>query len=188
MSRVDIQPELVVAAAKILHKRVSGADHSDRAEPFQPTHRSQPGLEPTMIGFDEVVRILLHNVTRGRRQLIEYPRVGRRPISAHLGWAWAVFESTGEEPASGRQIPLLGHQDINDLAILVDRPVQIDPTPSDLDIVSSTNHRSPGACRQGRAASTSSGVNRCTHRYTVTWSTSMPRSASNSSTSLYDRP
>jgi hypothetical protein len=39
---------------------------------------------------------------------------------------------------------------------------------------------------QGRAASMSSGVNRCTHRKTVTWSTSMPRSASNSSTSLYE--
>ncbi len=33
--------------------------------------------------------------------------------------------------------------------------------------VSSTNHRSPGACRQGRAASISSGENRCTHRYTL---------------------
>jgi hypothetical protein len=31
-------------------------------------------------------------------------------------------------------------------------------------------------------------VNRCTHRYTVTWSTSTPRSASSSSTSRYDRP
>jgi hypothetical protein len=30
--------------------------------------------------------------------------------------------------------------------------------------VSSTNQRSPGACRQGRAASISSGVNRSTHR------------------------
>jgi hypothetical protein len=34
--------------------------------------------------------------------------------------------------------------------------------------VSSTNHRSPQECRQGRAASMSSRVNRCTHRYTVT--------------------
>ena len=30
--------------------------------------------------------------------------------------------------------------------------------------VSSTNQRSPGACRRGRAASTSSGVKCCTHR------------------------
>ena len=33
-----------------------------------------------------------------------------------------------------------------------------------LTYVSSTNHRSPGACRANRAASASSGVNRCTHR------------------------
>jgi hypothetical protein len=45
------------------------------------------------------------------------------------------------------------------------------------------NHRPPGAWRQGRAASMNSRVNRCTHRYTLTWSTVMPRSASNSSTS-----
>jgi hypothetical protein len=32
------------------------------------------------------------------------------------------------------------------------------------------------AWRDGRAASMSSGVKRCTHRYTVTWSTSTPRS------------
>jgi hypothetical protein len=30
--------------------------------------------------------------------------------------------------------------------------------------VSSTNHRSPGKCRHGRAASMNSGVNRCTQR------------------------
>jgi hypothetical protein len=45
------------------------------------------------------------------------------------------------------------------------------------ELVSSTNHRSLGACPQGRAAAMSSEVNRCTHRYTVTWSTSMPPSA-----------
>jgi Transcriptional regulatory protein, C terminal len=47
--------------------------------------------------------------------------------------------------------------------------------------------RSPTAWRQGRAASASSGVNRSTHRSTVTWSTSTPRSTS-SSTSRQDRP
>ncbi len=38
-----------------------------------------------------------------------------------------------------------------------------DSTPED-DNLSSTNQRSPAACRQGRAASISNGVNRCTHR------------------------
>jgi hypothetical protein len=37
-------------------------------------------------------------------------------------------------------------------------------TPFTLTYVSSTNHLSPGECRENRAASASSGVNRCTHR------------------------
>jgi hypothetical protein len=72
----------------------------------------------------------------------------------------------GEESASGREIPFLCDEDVNDLAKLVDRPVQIDPPPGDFDV--RFVDRSPGACRQGRAASISSGVNRCTHRYTLT--------------------
>src|SRR5712692_7225303 len=43
--------------------------------------------------------------------------------------------------------------------------------------VSSTCQQSPTTWRRGRAASANSGANRWTHRYTVMWSTSMPRSA-----------
>ena len=87
-----------------------------------------------MIGFDGVVGILLHDVARGRQQLIEYTWVGRRSISAHLGWTWAMLQGMGEESASGRQIPILRDKDVDDLAILVDRSIQIDPAPGDLDI------------------------------------------------------
>ena len=87
-----------------------------------------------MISFDGVTRISLHDVARRRQQLIKDTRVGRRPISAHLDRARAVVEGTDKEAASGRQIPFFGDQDIDDLAILVDRPIQIDPTPGDFDI------------------------------------------------------
>ena len=134
MSWIGIQAEFVVTAAQILDERMSSANHSGRAKPFQPTHRSQPALEPTMIGFDGIVRVLLHDVARGGQQLIDHPRVGRRPISAHLSRAWAMLESAGEESVSGRQIPVLRDEDVDDLAILVDRPVQINPAPGDLDV------------------------------------------------------
>ena len=101
---------------------------------FETAHRPQPSRQPPMISFDGIVRIVLHDVARGRQQLIEDPRVGRRAISAHLEWVWAVGEGTGKEWASGRQIPLLGYQDIDDLPLLVDRPIQIDPAPGDFDI------------------------------------------------------
>jgi hypothetical protein len=76
-----------------------------------------------MIGFDGVIRILLGDVTRGRYQLLDHPRVGRRPIGSHLGGPWAVLQDTSEEPAGGGQIPFGRDQHIDDLAVLVDRPI-----------------------------------------------------------------
>jgi hypothetical protein len=87
-----------------------------------------------MIGFDGIVRVLLHDMARGWQQLIEYPRVGMCPVGAHLGRVSAVLERTGEEPAGGHQIPLLGHQHVDDLPELVDRPIQVDSSPGDLHI------------------------------------------------------
>lgn len=67
-----------------------------------------------------------------------------------------------------RQIAFLGCQHVDDLSELIDRLVQTDHRPATFTYVSSTNHLSPGQCRQGRAASISIGVNRRTQRYTVT--------------------
>jgi len=70
----------------------------------------------------------------GRHQLLDHSWVGRCPVGAHLGRVEAVLQGAGEEPASGRQVPLLGDQDVNDLAVLVDCPVQLDPPPDDFHI------------------------------------------------------
>jgi hypothetical protein len=51
VSWIGIQADFVVAAAQVLNERMPSANHSGRAEPFEPTHWSQPGLEPAMIGF-----------------------------------------------------------------------------------------------------------------------------------------
>jgi hypothetical protein len=56
---------------------------------------------------------------------------------------WTVLEGTGEEPAGGDQIPFLRDQHVNDLAILVDRPIQIDPSSRDSDVVRSTRSALP---------------------------------------------
>jgi hypothetical protein len=44
-----------------------------------------------------------------------------------------VLKSAGEEPAGGRPVPLGRHQHVNDLPELVDRAVEIDPPPGNLD-------------------------------------------------------
>ena len=58
--------------------------------------------------------------------------------------------------------------------------------PATFTYVSSTNQRTPAVCRHGPAASTARRVKCWTRRYSVTWSTSIPRSASSSSTSRCD--
>jgi hypothetical protein len=45
-----------------------------------------------------------------------------------------VRQRAGEGLASGRSIPFLGDEDVDDLATLVDRPIQIDPPPGDFDV------------------------------------------------------
>jgi hypothetical protein len=87
-----------------------------------------------VISFDRVVRILLGDVASRGQQLIEHPRIRSSPVGAHLGRLWTVVERLCEEPASGRQVPFLGHKDVNNLPKLVDRPVQIDPSPGDFDV------------------------------------------------------
>ena len=55
-------------------------------------------------------------MARHGQQLIDHSRVGGRLIGADLAWAWAVPQGTGEEPASGRQVPLLRDQHVYDLS------------------------------------------------------------------------
>lgn len=53
-----IDPEFVVASAQILDEGESSHDHPGGPIAFQATHRSQPRLQPSMIGFDPVVCVL----------------------------------------------------------------------------------------------------------------------------------
>jgi hypothetical protein len=59
----------------------------------------------------------------GGYQLIDHSRIPGSLIGGHLGQAPAVFEGAEEEPAGSRQIPLLGDQHVDDLAVLVDHPI-----------------------------------------------------------------
>jgi hypothetical protein len=87
-----------------------------------------------MICFDQVVLVLLGDVAGGGQQLVEHTRVGGCSVGGHFGWRWAVLQRLGEEPAGRRYISFRGHQHVDDLAELVNRPIQIDPSPRDFDI------------------------------------------------------
>jgi hypothetical protein len=80
-------------------------------------------------------------------------------------------------------VGLTARLDELDLAILVDGPVDVAPDAVDLHVGLVDEPPVARRVAANRAVSASSGVYRWTHRYTVTWSTWMPRSASRSSTS-----
>src|SRR6266487_5528848 len=76
-----------------------------------------------MIGLDRVVRIPLHGVQRRGDQFIEHPHVGRSAVGGDLGRDGARAERPGEEPPGSCQVTPVGQQDIDDLTILIGRPV-----------------------------------------------------------------
>jgi hypothetical protein len=95
MFRVGIRAEVVVAAAHVLDKSVSGANHSGRTQLFEAAHWPQSSLEPTMICFDEVIAVLLSEMARSGHQLIQHPRVGRCFVRRHRTRVAAVIPEPG---------------------------------------------------------------------------------------------
>jgi hypothetical protein len=75
-----------VAAVDVLDEGVSGGYYSRAAELFESAHRSQSGLQPSVIGFDRVISVLLSDMVGGRQQLVEYPRVGGYTLSKDCVW------------------------------------------------------------------------------------------------------
>ena len=131
---------------------------------LHPAHRPEPGLEPAVVAFDPVVLVLAGVVQRGRKQLLDHVRQSRRPVGDDLGRVTVDGQRSGEEPPRGGDVPTLRHIHVDDLAVLVDRPVDVGPDPGDLDIGLVDEPPIPGQVPTGRAASINNGVNRCTHR------------------------
>jgi hypothetical protein len=89
--------------------------------PFQAPHRPEPGLQPPVICLDRVVRVLLHGVQRRGDQLVEDPWVDRGTVGGDLSRDHARAQRGGKEAPRSRQVALRGHQDVDDLAMLIDR-------------------------------------------------------------------
>jgi len=87
-----------------------------------------------MISFDEIVGVLPGHMGRGGDQFVQHPEVRAGLVRGHLDRRRPVAQGTGEEPAGGVAVPLLTQQYVDDLAVLVDRPVQVPPPAGDLDV------------------------------------------------------
>ena len=87
-----------------------------------------------MVGLDPVVRVAHRDVLGGGHQLVEHPRVGGGPVGGHLRRRDGPGERPGEEPPGRFLVPFRRQQHVDDLAELVDRPIEVTPPTRDLHI------------------------------------------------------
>jgi hypothetical protein len=94
--RVEVDGQLVVSAAQVLHERTSSADYSCAAEPFEATHhRPLSGFQAAVIqASNRIVLILLGDVVSRGQQLIEHSWIRRSPVGVH-------FQSVSANPDRG---------------------------------------------------------------------------------------
>ena len=126
--------EFVVAAADVLDERVT-ADH-DCCSPiaFEATHRSQAGLEPAVVALDAVVGVLLGVVARVGDQFLDHRDQRRGFVGDDLCGPRMGPERRFEEAPSCWSVASRRDEDVDDLAVLVERPVHVAPDAGDLDV------------------------------------------------------
>jgi hypothetical protein len=82
----------------------------------------QPSLQPTMIGFYPVVRVLLGDMRCGWDKFVQRPEAWTGFVSGHLDRRRPVRQGPDEESAGGGGVALLVQQYVDHLPVLVDRP------------------------------------------------------------------
>jgi hypothetical protein len=102
----DVDGVLVLTAAQILYESVTGRDHSQGRDGLEAAHRSQSRFEPSVIGFDAVVRVLLEHVPSAGGDVLDDAWVDRRPVGRDLvgvgPWVSARVKNAREAAASRR--------------------------------------------------------------------------------------
>src|SRR6266545_1115335 len=82
--RRHVGPEIVEAPAEVLDEGVRSDDDPGGTVSLQPSHRSEPGLQASVVSLDAVVRIHLRVMEGRRQQRIEDARVDPVPIGGDL--------------------------------------------------------------------------------------------------------
>ncbi len=163
-----------------LHEGVSRDDHRSAAVALSPRMGRSRALSREYL-VDPVVGVLLGVVVHG----------GNRASTARASaCALSVVTSSGrrgrgvlEEESPGRRgVAADRDQHIDDLAVLVDGPVDVAPVAGHLHVGLVDEPAVADGVAPGRA-SLINGVNRCTHRYRVTQDRPRCRSANSSSRS-----
>ena len=121
-------------AAQVLHEGVPGCDVAQCADRFHSVHRSQSCFEAAVIGLHSVGRVPPELMPGERRELVDDPRVNRRPIGGDLDRSSTTLQRAGEERPRRRGVAVFEDEDVDDLSVLIDRPVQVGPAAGDLHV------------------------------------------------------
>ena len=133
--RWDVHAEFVMSAAQILNEGVPGDDHLGCSIGEQPAHRSEPVFELAVVGLDEVVGVLLDVVPGRGEEFVEYGGVDRGRVGDHLAGRDLQHPERPSEELPGRVgVTPHGDQDVDDLPVLVDGPVDVAPDSVDLHV------------------------------------------------------
>ena len=93
----------------------------------QAAHWSKPGFERAVVALHVVVWLLLGVVKRFRDQLIDDARQGSSQVGGHLTRTPKGFQCDLKEPCGRRDVAPLRGIDVDDLAVLVQGPVDVAP-------------------------------------------------------------
>jgi hypothetical protein len=84
------------------------------------------------MGFDAVVGVLPVTCAAARDEFVQYPAGTGQPYRYHLDGRRPLSHRADQESTAGGGVPLFGRQYVDDLPVLVDRPVAVLPPAGDL--------------------------------------------------------
>jgi hypothetical protein len=85
-----------------------------------------------VISLHAVVAVLLQDLTSARDTFVEHPLIERCPVGRDLDRRRTVRQGAGEARPRGRAVTMCGDQDVDNLAVLIDRAVEVGPAAGDL--------------------------------------------------------
>ena len=87
-----------------------------------------------MVSFHDIVGVLLEDVPGAKSEFVDDAWVDRSPVRRHLDRGGSERHLTGEGRARSLTVAAFGEQDVDDLAVLIDRAVEVGPPAGDLDV------------------------------------------------------
>jgi hypothetical protein len=126
--------EFVVPSAEVLRERMPADDDARGAVGLEAAHRSEPRFEPSVIALDPVVGVLLGVVDRVWHQLDDDVGQRRGAIGDDLDRFTLRNERSREESTGRSDVATPRQQHVDDLAVLINRPIDVAPHAGDLHI------------------------------------------------------